>query len=97
MDETKRAPGEKNIDVVVAFFKGQGYAVGFNKLNSANFCLPQTRRRVWLWAELMDSSTRALPLQAQDFVQRRVFPVSSSTCKSMSFLFLNAMSCSAVV
>jgi site-specific DNA-cytosine methylase len=84
-DETKREPGEKNIDVVVAFFKAQGYAVGFNKLNSANFCLPQTRRRVWLWAELMDSSTHELPLEAQDIFQRCVFQVSSSTGKSILF------------
>ncbi len=42
--------GTRNIQVVLDKLTDAGYVCGYDKQNSASFLLPQSRRRVYIWA-----------------------------------------------
>jgi site-specific DNA-cytosine methylase len=44
--------GERNIDLVFAQLREHGYECGYSKLDARDFFLPQSRSRVYVWAEL---------------------------------------------
>ncbi len=49
---TKTQPGVRNIQIVLDKLSCAGYVCGYDKQDSANWMLPQSRRRVYIWAHL---------------------------------------------
>jgi len=48
----KASGNRRNVDVLIAALRKEGYACGFHVLSSHQYLLPQRRWRVYVWGEL---------------------------------------------
>jgi len=44
----------RDVDLVLSRLRGAGYTCGYDLQDAANWWMPQTRRRVYIWAHLPD-------------------------------------------
>jgi len=68
----------RNIDFVLDFLKSWGYTCSYTLVDARCFLLPQSRPRVWLWAELQGGpdALRCWPLWLQRMQSSTPLPLS---------------------
>ena len=70
---------KRNVDHVIGILEAHGYTCGFTKVDARRYLLPQTRARIWVWAELggSDDARTQWPTWLANMCAEYSFPFES--------------------